>query len=70
MKTEFELDCPDGMTKTAIAKIIGERPTCKPYLMVISDKQKSVFVKDKDLERLAVNILKALKSRKLNRLRK
>jgi hypothetical protein len=65
MKTEFQLDIPDNQTKGAIAKIIGERPSCKPYLMIIIEKKNSLFVKDRDLERFAVNILKALKSKKL-----
>lgn len=64
MKTEFVLECHDGLSKSVVIKIIGERPS-KPCVMIVADGSKSAFVKDKDLERFAINILKALKSKKL-----
>lgn len=42
--------------------IIGKNP---PYVSIDIKGINSVFIKDKDLEKLAVNILKALNSDKL-----
>lgn len=65
MKTEFNLECLDGSKTHGVVKIIGERPRCKPYATIIINKKNMLFVKDSDIERLAVNILKSLKSKKL-----
>lgn len=73
MKTEFELDFPDSQVRVhgvkGVASIIGEEPGNKPYVSISITTSKpcnpSAFIKDKDLERFAVNILKALKSKKL-----
>lgn len=62
MKTEFELE--DVMTTKGTISIIGTRPKNSPYVSIdITSKEPSVrtYIKDKDLERFAVNILKALK---------
>ena len=70
MKTEFKLMA--GLHQRTTLKIIGQAPEHKPYV-VIEWKQFApaglmdvrVFVSDSDLERLAVNILTALKSKRL-----
>ncbi len=70
MKTKFELDVLMG-DKKATANIIGKLPKYKPYLAitygdgVMINGGNVICVKDKDLEKLAVNILKAIKSKKL-----
>lgn len=68
MKTIFELECL--LDKSRIdtfekIKIIGQAPNHKPYV-VINLEHDDLFIKDKDLERFATNILKALKSKRLN----
>lgn len=73
MKTTFELEFPDSQVRVhgikGEASIIGESPNHKPYVSISITTNKpcnpSAFIKDKDLERFAVNILKALKSKKL-----
>lgn len=69
MKTEFELvNCQDVGTRNFV-RIIGKVPNDAPYLMIETeqndDPTNCLYVTEKDLERLAVNILKALKSKKL-----
>lgn len=74
MKTEFELEFPASSVRVhghkGVASIIGESPNHKPYVSIAVDgnelgKGCSAFIKDKDLERFAVNILKSLKSKRL-----
>lgn len=69
MKTEFDLMVPQssGDRKSGfVLKIIGQEPKNKPYVSVDFMHSGGVYViPDKDLERFAVNILKALKSKKL-----
>lgn len=65
MKTEFELETGSEMLKNSKIKIIGERPNHKPYVSILAEAKETFFIKDKDLERFAVNILKALKSKRL-----
>lgn len=80
MKTDFELDVPYYFS-SAKAQIIGRRPEHKPYVAIsisrfgfkgadnsypsVNWKDTAIHIRDKDLERFAVNILKALKSKKL-----
>lgn len=70
MKTEFELEVLSGLNKDGRAvsfetiKIIGQEPEHSPYA-VIKAEHHDLYIKDKDLETFAVNILKALKSKKL-----
>lgn len=82
MKTEFELDAPHYFSKVE-ARIIGTAPKWKPYVAIcltrhgfnsddktapsVNWKDTAVHIKDKDLERFAVNILKALKSKHLKK---
>ena len=65
MKTKFELDvcCGEGEIE-----IIGTRPKYIPYVSITINGNRG-FIKDKNLEKFAVNILKALKSRKLSEAR-
>ena len=64
MKTEFELESANEVG--GIAAIIGTAPKYKPYVSFEGPNIKQrLYIKDKDLERFAVNILKALKSDKL-----
>lgn len=71
MKTEFELDAslPTGSKAWAVIVGAGNLLKWKPYVSIRittpNDVRTSACVKDKDLERFAVNILKALKSNKL-----
>lgn len=74
MKTKFELEFPASSIRVhghkGVAEIIGKRPEHEPYLSFAVEgndagKGCSAFIKDKDLERFAVNILKALKSKRL-----
>lgn len=62
MKKEFELD--DTIKIVGCINIIGKEPKNKPYL-AFSINSKVAFMKDQDIERFAVNILKVLKSKKL-----
>lgn len=64
MKTHFDLDNGGDKTRNGQIKIIGAHPKYKPYVS-IDVNGVNMWVKDKDLERFAVNILKALKSKKL-----
>lgn len=70
MKTEFELDKPHYFLEAKI-EIIGTAPEDRPYVSIsltrssVNWHDTSLHIKDKDLERFAVNILKALKSDKL-----
>lgn len=70
MKTKFKLDVLSSPIN-AVALIIGTAPKDKVYVKIenITDRiNKESFdacIKDKDLELFAVNILKALKSKKL-----
>ncbi len=68
MKTEFQLLWASGHHVPGVkAKIIGDRAKDeKPYVSINPYQNSNpVFIADKDLERFAVNILKALKSKKL-----
>jgi hypothetical protein len=71
MKTEFDLEVLMG-TKKATAKIIGKAPDCIPYVSItygdgiMINGGNVICIRDKDLERFAVNILKSLRSKKLN----
>lgn len=64
MKTKFDLEFI-GLKATGTAEIIGKSPDHLPY-MVVTVNGIDAFVKDKDLELMAVNILKALDSKKLS----
>lgn len=68
MKTNFALEAEvDGKIteiKNCRICIVGKRPENKPYVSIGVDDE-TFFISDKDLERFAVNILKALKSKKL-----
>jgi hypothetical protein len=73
MKTEFDLMIPrsDGDIKSGFTlNIIGQEPNNKPHLSVdfgSAGRSKVYVLADKDLERFAVNILKALKSKHLTK---
>ncbi len=80
MKTQFELEeykrCNEITGGTI--NIIGNAPKWKSYVEItVYHKNKEgkidhrdLFIKDKDLERFAVNILKALNSKHLKKLGK
>lgn len=77
-KTKFELDVPVYF-KSAQASIIGTKPKHTPYVSITITRwgnkkdhgtypdwiDTAIHLKDEDLERFAVNILKALKSKRL-----
>lgn len=68
MKTHFELVSGSGKDVVGSINVIGERPKFRPYVTIKlynAANPKHGFIKDKDLERFAVNILKSLKSDKL-----
>lgn len=71
MKTAFDLDRNDAYPKLkGHIHIIGKRPENRPYLSVSFTTEDTGqvahgWMHDHDLERFAVNILKALKSKKL-----
>lgn len=64
MKTSFRLEHSNKKISSFWANIIGSSPKDAPYVCIGDDVQQ-FFIPDKDLERFAVNILKALKSKKL-----
>lgn len=67
MKTDFELDKSFVASEPKGIKIIGREPQNKVYVMIYDNNDNScAYIKDKHLELLAVNILKALKSKRLN----
>ena len=71
MKISFELEPNSARPgQRGLLNIIGKRPDNPPYLSVSFQKYGNeiahAWLPDKDLERFAVNILKALKSKKLN----
>lgn len=71
MKTKFILDAHRADISGSSIEIIGKRPNHKPYVRIeLANKgcdvaNQCMFIEDKDLERFAVNILKALKSKQL-----
>lgn len=67
-KKVFALEAMDNLEAydCGTAHIIGQSPKNKPYVTIYSDKDGDPrFIKDKDLERFAINILKAIKSKRL-----
>lgn len=67
MKTEFPIQTHDlanrGGSKITI---IGKRPESKPYMSIkIGQLDPFGYIKGRELEQLAVNILRALKSKHL-----
>lgn len=66
MKTLFKLEHADKEPSSWFMQIIGKDPVNKPYVSIGDDVQ-SFYIADKDLERFAVNILKALNSKHLNK---
>ena len=64
MNREFRLEHEANKMSSWFIRIIGQAPTHKPYVSIGDDVQ-VFFIPDKDLERFAVNVLKALKSKKL-----
>lgn len=75
MKTEFQLEVRltyvAGINGSATAKIIGKSPIDKPYVSITVCNEKNTLadmsICNKDLERFAVNILKATGSKKLKK---
>lgn len=73
MKTEFELDSHLADLTGAKIQIVGRSPVHKPYVRIElpdgvkigNSKNTCMFICDNDLERFAVNILRALKSKRL-----
>ena len=73
MKTDFRFDCSltwiAGKGGSAKASIIGKAPEHKPFVAITvcnaENTLADLYIKDKDLERFAVNILKAMKSKRL-----
>lgn len=63
MKTEFKLVHSDDSLARFNLSIVGESPNHKPYVKISGEGMSCLFIRDKDLERLAVNILKSLKSK-------
>lgn len=70
MKTDFKMDTTNPYKSTAEARIIGIAPKYKPYVSIRittpNGVETSACIPDRDLERFAVNILKAIKSKRLN----
>lgn len=75
MKTKFDFDILTNqyINKWGDAKIIGTKPNNTPYVSINIMERKYngdvehqiACIKDKDLERFAINILTALKSKRL-----
>lgn len=61
MKTEFKLEWASRGTTVFKATIVGSLPGSKPYVSIDAFTGNPLFIADKDLERFAVNILKALR---------
>lgn len=76
MKTKFELDVlqsPFNINNGSIT-IIGTEPKYAPYIkieiegkQVNGNKMVSACIKDVDIEKFAINILKAIKSKHLKK---
>jgi hypothetical protein len=71
MKTVFKIETPVGdgqMMDNGYISIVGTSPNFIPYVSIspAGGDESGYFIKDKDLERFAVNILKALNSKHLN----
>lgn len=68
MKTTFNMEKINTRCDATIS-IIGEKPKDKPYVQVqfINNKDSSgkLYLKNKGLEKFAINILKSLNSNKL-----
>lgn len=64
MKTTFPLVAEKNKPTVFVLKINGTKPELKPYISIES-MDMEIFVEDKQMERLGVNILKAVKSRRL-----
>lgn len=67
MKTEFYINCENPEYRGGgMIKIIGKKPENKPYLSLkIGQIDPYGTLEGKELEQLAVNILKALNSKHL-----
>lgn len=68
LKTVFQLETNDSGKLRLLddkIKIIGGAPKNHVYVAIETNGLHYHFIQDKDLERFAVNILKALKSKKL-----
>lgn len=71
MKVEFDLELPSDLDSSGTISIIGKEPDHRPYVAIRIYKgfhqlpSCHALIQDRDLERFAVNILKALKSKKL-----
>lgn len=69
MKTYFYLQSTSFPKQKGALNIIGKQPNDKPYVSIsFTENGKTIsqsFIDDRDLERVAVNILKALKSKHL-----
>lgn len=68
MKTEFQMVWASGHHVPGVkASIVGtSEKGNKPYLSLNAfSSGNSIFIQDKDLERFAVNILRALNSKRL-----
>lgn len=67
MKTEFYLTPPAGRYRGIKLLIVGKKPDDSPYVSVEVPGNGNVgTLQAADLERFAVNILKALNSKKLS----
>jgi len=68
MKTEFKLKPTKWMQDNLFATIrliTSEQTSPQPFVYIEVKNVGTYFIPDKDLEHFAVNILKALKSKKL-----
>lgn len=68
MKMTFRLEeakCESIIPSGSTICITGKSPENKPYVLINTTSTNLHFIADKDLERFAVNILKALKSKRL-----
>jgi hypothetical protein len=63
-KNVFKLDNGMGVNRGTL-NIVGSEPKYKPYVVIYPDNGASLFVKREEMEIMAVNILRALKSKKL-----
>jgi hypothetical protein len=73
MKTTFDLDSHLADLSGSTIQIVGKSPDHKPYVRIelprlenVTSSNTCLFIEDKDLERFAINILKAIKSKALN----
>ena len=67
MKTEFYINCHERVNQGgSMIQIIGKAPDKKPYISFkIGQRDPFGYLEGKELEQLAINILSAIKSKRL-----